>query len=48
MKSLRTTLIIALQLLLGIAPSIQAQTGSIHEPVRYIGGVTIDPNVSDQ
>ena len=24
-----------------------AQTGSIHEPVRYMGGVTIDPNVHD-
>jgi hypothetical protein len=24
-----------------------AQTGSIHEPVRYIGGVTIDPNVHE-
>ncbi|MCG8311559.1 MAG: hypothetical protein MI975_29500 [Cytophagales bacterium] len=24
-----------------------SQTGSIHEPVRYIGGVTIDPNVHE-
>lgn len=24
-----------------------AQTGSIHEPVRYVGGVTIDPNVHE-
>ena len=27
--------------------STNAQTGSIHEPVRYIGGVTIDPNVHE-
>ena len=25
----------------------RAQTGSIHEPVRYVGGVTIDPNVHE-
>ena len=24
-----------------------AQTGSIHEPVRYVGGVTIDPNLHE-
>ena len=24
-----------------------AQTGSVNEPVRYIGGVTIDPNVHE-
>src|SRR5690606_25247793 len=27
--------------------STLAQTGSIHEPVRYVGGVTIDPNVHE-
>lgn len=30
-----------------IFSSTNAQTGSIHEPVRYIGGVTIDPNVHE-
>ena len=24
-----------------------AQTGSINEPIRYVGGVTIDPNVHE-
>lgn len=33
--------------ILVISHTIQAQTGSIHEPVRYIGGVTIDPNVHE-
>ncbi|MBT30612.1 MAG: hypothetical protein CMO01_13210 [Thalassobius sp.] len=27
--------------------SVFAQTGSIHEPVRYVGGVTIDPSVHE-
>ena len=31
----------------GFFHSILGQTGSIHEPVRYIGGVTIDPNVHE-
>jgi len=50
MKSLVTTL----KLLLALLPwtfcttqTMLAQTGSIHEPVRYIGGVTIDPNVHE-
>ncbi len=35
--------------LLGLSVFFQAkaQTGSINEPVRYIGGVTIDPNVHE-
>jgi hypothetical protein len=28
-------------------PIVYAQTGSIHEPVRYIGGATVDPNVHE-
>ncbi|MEP7257576.1 MAG: six-hairpin glycosidase [Flavitalea sp.] len=30
-----------------IATASSAQTGSIHEPVRYIGGQTIDPSVHE-
>ncbi len=33
--------------LISINFKTQAQTGSINEPVRYIGGVTIDPNVHE-
>ena len=50
MKSFRITLTIVLtliQFLFSIAQLVQAQTGSIHEPVRYVGGVTIDPNVHE-
>lgn len=34
-------------LMLSLALRTEAQTGSIHEPVRYVGGVTIDPNVHE-
>lgn len=34
-------------LIFSIAQTSLAQTGSINEPVRYIGGVTIDPNVHE-
>lgn len=40
-----------LQIFLVLAPALAAscwsQTGSIHEPVRYIGGVSIDPTIHD-
>jgi len=32
---------------LGLADTGFAQTGSINEPIRYIGGVSIDPNVHE-
>ena len=38
---------ICLILMLFVTQISKAQTGSIHEPVRYIGGVTIDPNVHE-
>lgn len=31
----------------GLINNAVAQTGSVNEPVRYIGGVTIDPNVHE-
>jgi len=40
-------LLASILLIFGINQTIKAQTGSIHEPVRYIGGVTIDPNVHE-
>ncbi|WP_241684806.1 exo-alpha-sialidase [Cyclobacterium xiamenense] len=33
--------------LFGFLTSSSAQTGSIHEPVRYIGGTSIDPDVHE-
>jgi hypothetical protein len=39
------TLIIILSI--AICPKTQAQTGTASEPVRYVGGVTIDPNVHE-
>lgn len=45
MTFLNSTLFTLLLLLAGF--SIQAQTGSPAEPVRYIGGETVDPNVHD-
>ena len=32
---------------IGLALSVNAQTGSMNEPIRFIGGVTIDPNVHE-
>ena len=40
-------LLSSILLIFGISQFILAQTGSIHEPVRYIGGVSIDPNVHE-
>lgn len=34
-------------ILLFFSSLLFSQTGSIHEPVRYIGGVTIDPRIHD-
>ena len=34
-------------LVFSVSQTLLAQTGSINEPVRYIGGVTIDPNVHE-
>ena len=45
MKSRLVTLLFFLSLT--ICLKTQAQTGSANEPVRYIGGVTIDPNVHE-
>lgn len=40
-------LLISTLLILAIPFYILSQTGSINEPVRYIGGVSIDPNVHE-
>ena len=45
MKPRLVTLLLFLSLT--ICLKTQAQTGSANEPVRYIGGVTIDPNVHE-
>jgi len=44
-QSSRCFLIVSIVLFTNV--DLQAQTGSVNEPVRYIGGVTIDPNVHD-
>lgn len=41
------TLISLIFLIITIPSIIIGQTGSVNEPVRYIGGVTIDPNVHE-
>jgi len=48
MKAQKTISKLTLFLLLSISCGVLlAQTGTIHEPVRYIGGVSIDPNVHE-
>ena len=32
---------------IGLTLSVNAQTGSINEPIRFIGGISIDPNVHE-
>ncbi len=32
---------------LGLSPNAQAQTGSIHEPVRYVSGVAVEQMVHE-
>jgi hypothetical protein len=40
--------VVASLLFLCLLPTVgHAQTGSIHEPIRYVGGQTIDPSVHD-
>ena len=40
-------IILAIVLFIVVLPFVSAQTGSVNEPVRYVGGVTIDPNVHE-
>ncbi len=47
MKFHYSLFLINLFLFLGTRLESKAQTGSIHEPVRYIGGVSIDPAVHE-
>lgn len=42
-----TTYLAVLLGLLSHSSPCRAQTGSVHEPVRYIGGISIDPTVHD-
>lgn len=39
--------IVASAFYISVNSTLIAQTGSVNEPVRYIGGVTIDPNVHE-
>lgn len=38
---------VTIGLIVSTAMFVNAQTGSLKEPVRYVGGVTIDPNVHE-
>lgn len=42
-----TRILLLLTILISIVTLGFAQTGSVNEPVRYIGGITIDPNVHE-
>ena len=44
---IKKTIFSAIAVLIFPCGIIHAQTGSINEPVRYIGGVSIDPNVHE-
>lgn len=46
-KATTSALLILLLIAVTWSQEVLAQTGSINEPVRYIGGVTIDPNVHE-
>lgn len=46
MKPIRSLLSVAIAGLLTVS-SIHAQTGSPAEPVRYVGGVTVDPTLHE-
>lgn len=45
--ALSKILLFSLLFTFSLFQTMLAQTGSIHEPVRYIGGVTVDPNVHE-
>jgi len=47
LKALSKIVLLFMLFFAGISQILYAQTGSVNEPVRYIGGVTIDPNVHE-
>lgn len=47
LRNLKILRLLFLLFFTGLTCAGYAQTGSVNEPVRYIGGVTIDPNVHE-